>query len=774
MSYNQYAPYFSDTEDIHQHSSSASSNSNPRSIIGEIDGLHCNNTRTSQPLHHVFSAQADLSRSASCSPHPCYHTSNSLSTTSPSLQQLLSNSNFPDTSTYPNRSDPLVGVKSIFSGTTHTLLLTYSGEVYGWGDNDCGQVVFQGLDAIKSPIKSPIKLPLANITSISAGLSHYLAISSSGNLYGWGCNRFNQINMSSIQSLPITPIQIPYNMNQIHSGACFSLALTKEGQVVKWGEGKSFEVIEGLDNIDFLCVDGDAFIAIDSVGNYFYCDEINFFQIPVNQYFTPREPFKGFLSSIGGIWNNVYLFIIDTNGVVWKFNKGDDKDPFKNKPTKVPGLSNVVSINGCRGIFTAIDSDGKVFVWGSLRRMSEDFEDFEDCDKPIRVQALTNIEGFSVGDDFLFAYNENTVWAWGRNDKGQLGTGDWIHRHRPVKVFGDEYFKILQYPKQPLDRMFSCLIKLVYWEYLNYLQEVYEYHPYFKGFFYTKCGISKRVAQFAQEVFNVHPFRNKMFLKDPEDFNLNENICELQLRFVTGYSGPTVINTRIKKLDVYYDDLDTVEYDPQFFSLFPNVEVIKLAGGPAHTKILSLNIPQLSKLKCLELTNAFEIEPLPTSLVKLVLGPDYIEVSDLSYLTSLIELVALYDAISYNIFASQIALSQTIFRFEFQLDDPADNEIQLFNLKELLIHGYVPGNITEQNFPSLKFIQVIAPDEDSLSGSTLSPTKLINQGLIKSVTLIKNEYLAELSCFPWWIQYSAERYVIDIFRDFVGKDYEYF
>ncbi|KAL0211217.1 hypothetical protein P9112_009515 [Eukaryota sp. TZLM1-RC] len=132
-----------------------------------------------------------------------------------------------------------------------------------------------------------------------------------------------------------------------------------------------------------------------------------------------------------------------------------------------------------------------------------------------------------------------------------------------------------------MNRMFSGLIKLVYWEYLSYLQKLFGNHPYIKARFHSKCGVSKRVAQFAQKLINVHPIQNKLFIKDPQNFNLNENICDLQLRLSTNYYGPKVINTRFKELDVYYD---WVDYDPQLLTLFPNVELVKLGGDliPLH------------------------------------------------------------------------------------------------------------------------------------------------------------------------------------------------
>ncbi|KAL0213847.1 hypothetical protein P9112_006031 [Eukaryota sp. TZLM1-RC] len=682
----------------------------------------------------------------------------------------------------PDRSESKMGVEFISAYSdyyVHHLLLTYSGEVYSWGYNDQGQVLFDG----PRNVTSPIKLPLYDIVTISAGREHSLALSSEGKLFGWGGNCNNQINKSnklehySLSTLPITPITTAYKIKEIYSGEFCSFALTQEGQVIKWGYCKSFEIIKDLNNIVFISIFKDSVVAVDENGHFFcthydldsstivdYSSDgddnlfnYDFFittKIPVTQYITPKEPFKGsFL-----IDDDCFL-VIDFNGDIWKFSKGDDV-LFNNKPTKIPGLSNIVSISGCYGIHATLDKNGKVFVWGELSSISDVYEDSE---QPICIDAFTNIEGISVGRDFLFAYNKNTVWAWGRNFQGQLGTGDLINRPQPVKVFGSEILGSFHYPKQPLNRMFSGLIKLVYWEYLNYLVNLFGSHPYVKARFYTKCGISKRVAQFAQEVFNVHPIQNQMLLKDPQDLNLNEIICESQLRFSTYYNGPKVINTRIKKLDVYFDEVD---YDPELLSFSPNVEVVKLGRESSYDEGFVLNLAHLTNLKCLELNCSFIIETLPTSLVKLVFDSCGTRVDDLSYLTSLEELVvyARYLASFESILLEGLlALPQTIVRLEVELHKIGNIEIQLPNLKELLIHGMVPTNITEQNFPSLKFIQLIQPDEDSLSDCTLSPTKLINQGLIKSVKLIKSEYLVEFSCFPWWIQYSTERFLVDIF-----------
>ncbi|KAL0226598.1 hypothetical protein P9112_013922 [Eukaryota sp. TZLM1-RC] len=709
-------------------------------------------------------------------------------------QQHFSHENLSqDTSHCTHQCSPFnwkVGVKSISIGYGHTLLLTHSGEVYGWGDNEEGQVLYDG----PSNVLSPIKLPLTDIVSISAGYCHSLALSSVGKLFGWGFNEDNQLNISEKTLLPLSIIDIPFQTKEISADCGCSFALTPEGQVVQWGCGESFDLLEDVSSIVFISAYLDSIVAVDLDGNFCFltndddvttteeeegtdddgsdCFEcVSFAQIPVGKYVLPTKP-----SMNSFLFVENFLFIIDFNGEVLKFNKGDDDVPFNNKPTKVPGLNNIVSISGYDGIYAAIDNNGKVYLWGWLSRLSDVYEDSEE---PRCIEAFNNIEGISVGYNFLFAYNKNTVWAWGRNDKGQLGTGDLIDRPQPVKVFGSEILGSFHYPNQPLDRMFSGLIKLVYWEYLFHLQKLFGNHPYTKARFHSKCGVSKIVAEYTKEFlqftkggFNqsscVNPIKHGLFLKDPQDLTLAENICDLQLRFSSYYKGSKVINSRIKKLYVYYD---LVDHDPQLLSFFPSVEVVELGGKPNFGRQL-VNLAQFSNLKCLNLDYIFNVQQLPTSLVKLELQDRGIQVTDLSYLVSLKELLV-FSHVSRNVVTGVISLPQSIVRFEVWFNNVEDVEISLLNLKELIIHEAIPTNITEQNFPALKFIQLIKPDEDSLSDSPLSPTKLMDQGLIKSVKFIKNEYLVELSCFPWWVQYSARRYLVDIFRDCLDVNFSF-
>ncbi|MDF9408171.1 MAG: Internalin-A precursor [Pelotomaculum sp. PtaB.Bin013] len=56
---------------------------------------------------------------------------------------------------------------------------------------------------------------------------------------------------------------------------------------------------------------------------------------------------------------------------------------------------------------------------------------------PVQVQGLTGMVLVTVGDFFSLALkNDGTVWAWGKNESGQLGDGTTTDRYNPVQVPG--------------------------------------------------------------------------------------------------------------------------------------------------------------------------------------------------------------------------------------------------------------------------------------------------------------------------------------------------
>ncbi len=69
-------------------------------------------------------------------------------------------------------------------GSTHTLILSSNGEVFGFGRNLDGALCVNDLN----PRSIPNKIPIESVTQISAGLASSLFLLSNGDVYGCGRN----------------------------------------------------------------------------------------------------------------------------------------------------------------------------------------------------------------------------------------------------------------------------------------------------------------------------------------------------------------------------------------------------------------------------------------------------------------------------------------------------------------------------------------------------------------------------------------------------------
>ena len=84
----------------------------------------------------------------------------------------------------------------------------------------------------------------------------------------------------------------------------------------------------------------------------------------------------------------------------------------------------------------AIKNDGTLWAWGSNHYGEVGTGDIKLYDTPVKV--MDDVEAVSAGDDYSLAIkNDGTLWAWGNNDYGQLGDGTTEDRHTPVKIMGD-------------------------------------------------------------------------------------------------------------------------------------------------------------------------------------------------------------------------------------------------------------------------------------------------------------------------------------------------
>jgi hypothetical protein len=119
------------------------------------------------------------------------------------------------------------------------------GSLYGFGVNAVGQL---GIGNTTSPQTSPVQVKdpsgtgyLTSIVAVSAGPSHTLALTSTGEVYGWGLNNVAQTGAGNTASPKTLPVLVPglSNVVAVAAGRMHSLALKADGTVVAWGQNAS-------------------------------------------------------------------------------------------------------------------------------------------------------------------------------------------------------------------------------------------------------------------------------------------------------------------------------------------------------------------------------------------------------------------------------------------------------------------------------------------------------------------------------------------------------
>lgn len=139
----------------------------------------------------------------------------------------------------------LQNIVDISSGANHTLALDINGKVYAWGHNNKG--VFGNNSTINSSL--PIDIGLSNIAKIASGHSHNLAIDSAGKVYSWGYNHFAQLGNGTYNN-SIFPVEV-IGLNAVENvfaGQYNSFALDSSNNLYAWGLNEKSQLGDSTTN----------------------------------------------------------------------------------------------------------------------------------------------------------------------------------------------------------------------------------------------------------------------------------------------------------------------------------------------------------------------------------------------------------------------------------------------------------------------------------------------------------------------------------------------
>jgi alpha-tubulin suppressor-like RCC1 family protein len=364
-------------------------------------------------------------------------------------------------------------VKSISSGTLHSLILLDDGTVYSCGYNANGQC---GNGFAGDNVESYSRVPISNVTMISAGGFHSLALKDDGTVWAWGSNNYGQCGNDSVPAF-YSPVRVEgiSNVVMISAGPLFNLALKDDGTVWGWGYNYKGQLgdnilkkivtpvqITGLSNIAKVFAEDGTSFAIDKQGSLWGWGnnimEINGSQIiygildndEINE---TRNPIlvKDFTDVVSISFVGEHLFVIRKDGSVWAWGSAYngrignnsanvkglyDASVYVFDPVKVDGLKNVVQISCGSEHAIALEDDGTVWTWGSNDQGQVGRSGLFSTYIPGSV-SLKGVKEISSGNSFCLALcNDGSVCAWGDNYYSEVGNGQHdLIVYNPVKVF---------------------------------------------------------------------------------------------------------------------------------------------------------------------------------------------------------------------------------------------------------------------------------------------------------------------------------------------------
>lgn len=286
----------------------------------------------------------------------------------------------------------------------------------GWGRNDNGQLGNGSTDDSATAVGVS---GLAEISQVSAGYFHSLALTSGGFVWAWGNDQHGELGdgttTNDTVALPVEVTGLPV-ITKVATGWGSSLALASDGTVWAWGEGQDGELGNGS------TANSDKPVPVAGLTGVVQIAAGGFFDLA--------------LRSDGTVW-------------AWGDNSfgelGNGGTANSDVPVQVTGLSRVTQIAAggntamvarTQGFITSLTT---VWAWGENNQGQLGDGTMTNRSTPEEVSGISvpGVRQIAEGGTFSMVLgSDGSVWGWGDDYDGQLGNAATSAWTRPVETIG--------------------------------------------------------------------------------------------------------------------------------------------------------------------------------------------------------------------------------------------------------------------------------------------------------------------------------------------------
>jgi alpha-tubulin suppressor-like RCC1 family protein len=338
----------------------------------------------------------------------------------------------------------------------HTVALKTDGTLWAWGGNSLNQLG----DGTSTARNTPKRIGTANDwKNIAATGYHTIAIKTDGTLWAWGYNASGQLGDGSTTNRN-TPTQIgtATDWKTIAAGENHTIAIKTDGSLWAWGQNNKGQLGDGTTTnrsiptqigteTDWKTIAGAGIhtVALKTTGTLWTWGDNDIGQLGDN-----TSTAKSIPTQIGTAidWKTIghgryHTIAIKTDGTLWSWgyngygNLGDGTTTIVKKvPTQIGTATDWQTIAGGLGHHTiATKTDGTLWAWGRNSKGQLGDGTTTDRNTPAQIGTATDWQAVAAGSTHTIALKtDGALWTWGENTSAQLGDGTTTDRNAPTAI----------------------------------------------------------------------------------------------------------------------------------------------------------------------------------------------------------------------------------------------------------------------------------------------------------------------------------------------------
>jgi len=299
--------------------------------------------------------------------------------------------------------------QSLAASAFHTNAVKSDGTLWSWGRNTFGQLGDGTTDDKLSPTQIGTD---HNWKSVYAGDFFAIALKTDGTLWAWGQNTHGQLGIGN-QIDQNSPVQIGTDTDweTASAGGFFSMALKTNGTLWTWG--------------------------------------YNFFgQLGIGTNINQKSPVQVGTShawkTISAGWAHALALQADATLWAWGYNYsgqvGNGTNQHPNTPQQISQDKHWTQIAAGGFHSLALTNAGALYTWGDNEYGALGVDSTTTATNiPQQMGSNTDWNYIDAGTEYTLALKTNgTLWTWGGNYYGQLGDGTNVQKNSPVQIGTDQ------------------------------------------------------------------------------------------------------------------------------------------------------------------------------------------------------------------------------------------------------------------------------------------------------------------------------------------------